>query len=165
MGKALTVILVILLVIAVGAGGLFVGLYLMQGQIPLPSGGGNKLSFDENAGAYVEQTQESKPGVAIPGWGSLTIPADTEEVTVDFYNPESNKGYYYMTFELRLADTGETLYSSGLVQPGLHIQKITLSRGLPSGTYNAILHVQPYEMDEAQTPTNNADMNLKLIVK
>ena len=114
---------------------------------------------------------ESVPtqGVAIPGWSTITIPANSTEVTVDFMNPIENKDLYYLTFELRLKDNSkegyEVLYKSGLVEPGLHIQKINLSKGLPTGEYDAVVHVQPYRMNEEKTPTNNADMKTKLIVK
>lgn len=135
--------------------------------------GGVGLTIDKNAGEYVapveEESEIPSKGVAIPGWGSLTIPENTTDVTVDFMNPEDNKDLYYLTFELRLIDDSEqgyeVLYKSGLVEPGLHIQNITLSRGLEAGEYDAIIHVQPYRMDENKTSTNNADMKTKLIVK
>jgi hypothetical protein len=133
--------------------------------------GGVGLTVDPNASGYVAESTdpvEAAPGVTIPGWGSITIPPDTTDITVDFYNPESNEGYYYLTFELWLPDDSaeghEVLYSSGLVEPGLHIQHITLSHSLSEGTYNAVVHVQPYKMDEDKTPTNNADMETELIV-
>lgn len=165
MGKALTIILIILLAIAICVGGIFIGLYFFggHGAISTSTGGsGSGLSFDENAGAYQGQITIAKQGVEVPGWSSITIPANSAEVTVDFYNPEGNEGLYYMTFELRLAG-GESLYQSGLVKAGQHIQKITLSRGLPAGTYDAVVHIQPYTADEAMSATNNADMKVKLI--
>lgn len=171
MAKGSTIVIIVLLAIIVVGGGIFAGL-LISGNLPIggqqtPSGSG--LYIDPSAGEYVAPTQapqapqETKPGIAIPSWSSLTIPANTTEVSVDFFNPEANDGYYYMTFELRLAD-GEVLYTSGLVPPGKHIQKITLSRGLPTGKYDAAVFVQPYNMDDTLTPTNNADLKIKLIV-
>lgn len=128
------------------------------------------LQTDPAAGAYVEpvtQKPENK-GVSVPGWSSLDIPADTSEITVDFFNPEENAEKYSLTFELRIPDKSEkgyeVLYTSGLVEPGLHIQKINLSRGLDAGVYDATIHVQPYRMDENHTATNNADLQTKLIV-
>ncbi|MDE5860923.1 MAG: hypothetical protein K2J36_08390 [Ruminococcus sp.] len=56
------------------------------------------------------------------------------------------------------------LYTSGLVDTGLHIQTINIARGLEAGTYDAVIHVQPYRMNGAQTPTNNADMRTQFIV-
>lgn len=154
--------------------GLLMGIFLTSGEknnLPEEVKGGVGLEIDPNAGEYVEPEREETPskGVAIPGWGSITIPANQKEVTVDFMNPDANKDLYYLTFELRLLDNSEkgyeSLYKSGLVTPGLHIQKIELSRVLQAGEYDAVVHVQPYKMDEDRTPTNNADMKTKLIVK
>lgn len=127
--------------------------------------------IDPNAGEYVspETDNTASKGISIPGWNYLNIPEHKKDVSVDFYNPEENEGLYHLTFELRLPDESEqgyeVLYKSGLVDPGLHIQNITLSRELDAGTYDATIHVQPYRMDEQKTATNNADMQTQLIVK
>ena len=111
----------------------------------------------------------SSSGVAIPGWSKIIMPANTKTIKVDFFNPEENKDLYYLTFELRLLDSSEkgyeTLYTSDLVSPGLHIQEITLSRELSVGEYDGIIHVQPYRMDVNKTATNMADLKTKIIVK
>ncbi len=130
---------------------------------------GTAPTLDPNQGDYITPETPVANGVAIPGWGRLTIPIDTaEDIVVDFYNPSENADKYYLTFELRIpADNEpgyEVLYTSGLIAPGKHIQKINLTRGLPAGTYNAILHVQPYRMSD-KSPTNNADLKLELVVK
>lgn len=119
--------------------------------------------LDPSADAYKAPEEESNEisGVSIPGWKQLNLKADQTTATVDFYNPEVNEGKYYLTFEIQLDN--EILYTSGLIEPGLHIQEITLSRPLKAGTYDAIIHVQPYRMDK--TPTNNANMQTTLVVK
>lgn len=168
------VILMIALACTIVSGAAFVSLNYdkLFGETPSDKtsespGTGKLLPIDTSAGDYVPpETSAPAPasGIAIPGWGKITIPADQKEVSVDFPNPEANTGKYYLTFELRLKDTGEVLYTSGLVPPGKHIQHITLSRELEKGTYKAVIHVQPYKMDQAQTPTNNANMETDLIV-
>ncbi len=125
--------------------------------------------IDPNAGDYVKPETSEIGGVSIPGWGKLTIPVNTsDDIEVDFYNPEANADKYYLTYELRIPANNEqgyeTLYQSGLIEPGKHIQKIDLSRGLPAGTYNATLHVQPYRMED-KSLTNNTDLKLELVVK
>lgn len=166
-------ILLIVLCLSMAGAGAGAAIVLTRRASPEPTptektGGG--IEYDPDAGEYEEPEEETaKQGVAIPGWGTLKIPANETEVTVDFFNPEANKDLYNLTFELRLPDDSqqgyEVLYTSGLVEPGLHIQKITLSRPLEAGTYDAVVHVQPYKTDEEQTPTNNADMNTKLVVE
>ena len=130
------------------------------------------LRVDVNAGEYVTPVinQTSQPGVAIPGWGTMTIPPGTTKITsVDFYNPEANNGTYYLTFELLIPDSGAeggyySLYKSDLIPPGLHVQTINLTKPLSAGTYDAVIHVQPYRIAD-KSPTNNADMKTTLIVK
>ena len=135
-----------------------------------PVGGvGLVIDPDGESSKPSENISSEEQGVAISGRSSITIPANEKDVKVDFYNPEENKDLYYLTFELRLFNDSkqgyEVLYSSGLVEPGKHIQQITLSRGLEKGVYEAVVHVQPYRMSEERTLTNNADMKTVIIVK
>ena len=116
-----------------------------------------------------DDMRDEESEVAIPGLSSRDIPANEDEVSVDFYNPEQNNGKYYLTFELRVLDDSregyEVLYTSGLVQPGTRIQKIRLNRSLESGTYDSVIHIQPYRMNEERTPTNNADIKAIIFVQ
>lgn len=181
-GKVLIVLLVIALVLSLGFGGFLLGSvvtgdyrFLIWLGIAVPgSGSGDDepsggLVIDQNAGDYVAPVIDStvEPNVAIPGWGRITLPSGTTQITsIDFYNPEENADLYYLTFELRLpTDDGGyiSLYQSDAVPPGKHIQSITLSRPLERGTYDAVIHVQPYRMSD-ETPTNNANMKTTLVV-
>lgn len=132
--------------------------------------GGVGLAIDpnaENSSSY-ENNHKEEQGVSISGWDSMTIPANEKEIPVDFYNPKENEGLYYLTFELRIYNNNESyevLYTSGLVEPGKHINQITISHGLEKGMYKAVVHVQPYRMDEDKTITNNSDIKIKLIVQ
>ena len=158
-------VLILLLISLLGIG---IGIGISLSDRPSPNPGGVQL--DPNQGDYIDPNLGNgtqSQGVAIPGWGMITIPVNQTSVTVDFYNPKQNEGLYYLTFELRLPDGNgsyEVLYKSGLIEAGKHIQKITLSRGLAEGIYDAIIFVQPYRMDGV-TPTNNAETQTLLIVK
>ena len=124
------------------------------------------INIDPNAGNHGTPNPPANTaggGVAIPGWSSITIPAGQTEVTVDLPNPAANAEKYYLSFEMRLADTGEVLFSTGYVAPGQSINKVTLTRPLEAGTYNVIIRVQPCRADGSLT--NNADMATILIVK
>ena len=171
--KWIVLFLLLLLIAAAGvfviSGGLtliFPGLAHGSGSSPLCGG----LVIDPNAGDYVApEAPKQEQGVAIPGWGSMTIPANTQVLDmVDFHNPIANDGLYYLTFKFCLlnanGEISEVLWESQAVPPGKHIQKITMSRGLPAGTYDAVVHVQPYRMSD-QSPTNSANMRTTLIVK
>ena len=133
---ALVIIIILLLLRSCGVDG--------PGGNDVNIGIGGGLVVDPDAGEYVppEKPSPSK-GVAIPGWGTITIPINkSEDIVVDFYNPIANEGLYYLTFELRLPNDSEqgyeVLYKSGLVEPDKHIQRINLSRPLEAGIYDAI---------------------------
>ena len=164
MKKILAIILVALMLCMA-----FVGCAKKKPEEPKqPQGGGVGLVVDPNAGDYVAPETQQQSGIAIPGWGEITLPPNTKEIVVDFYNPEANKDKYYLVFELYLTNedgSKDVLYKSGLIEPGKHIQKITLSHGLAEGEYEATMHVQPYKMDGSLASTNNLDAKTKLIVK
>lgn len=180
-GKIVIAVLATSLVLSLGFGGVMVGSvitgdysFLVWLGIGTPGGSSEDgVKIDTNAGDYIVPVIDStvEPNVAIPGWGRITIPSGTTEITsVDFYNPEENSDLYYLTFELRLSsdDGGYTsLYQSDAVPPGKHIQSITLNKTLSTGTYDAVIHVQPYRINEdgsVGTPTNNANMGTTLVV-
>lgn len=132
-----------------------------------------ELEIDPNAGELVTPTPApTEPGVAIPGWGSITLPAGVTEASTTLKNPDANADWYYLTFEMRLPtvdeETGEesyeVLFTTGLIPPGQYCNQVTLTRALEPGEYNVILHVQPYRMSD-KTPTNNADTETLLIVE
>lgn len=163
--KWCAVVLVILLLLLA----FLLGKCTCQDPPPDPTPTVSAPSLDPDAGEYVEPEKTTPAsGVAIPGWGSIRIPANkSENITVDLFNPEANENKYYLTFEIRLLNDTEqgyeVLYTSGLVKPGLHIQSISLTRALSAGTYDAIIHVQPYRILD-KTMTNNADIKTQLIV-
>ena len=122
-----------------------------------------KQQIDKDASEFFEKKEESLPNITMPGWKQITIEANTTDISgVNFYNPDANKGYYYLKFQLKIKD--EVLYESNLVESGKHIQNIKISRPLEPGTYDATVFIQPYKMD-MKTPTNNGEVKLKLIVK
>ena len=103
--------------------------------------------------------------VAIAGFKTLKIPANTKDISVDFYNPSSTEGKFMMTFELLFPmpdGTRLSLYSSGLLEAGNHIRNISLDYPIPQGIYeNCILRVQPYFISD-HTPGNTADVTFTL---
>ena len=158
--KGLMIAIIILLAIIIVGGGIFAFYFLTGGFSQKDVTGG--VGYDPTATDI--ENAVARPGVSIPGWSKMTIPADTTEIAVDFFNPESNAGYYSMTFELSLAGSGEKLFTSGLILPGKRLKTVTFSRALPVGEYDAVLTVQPYSIDTLE-PTNNLQSKMKLVVK
>lgn len=171
--RKLKIIIVILAVLLLLTGGTMI----FWGGVPFfsafaPNNGGSTsqgagLVVDSNASEYVEP--EQAPGVKIPGFGSMTIPANTKFIEgANLYNPIENEGWYYLTFAIGLlkADgtVSEILYQSQLIPPNNLVKDITLSRGLPKGKYDAVFLVQPYRIAD-KSPTNNANLKFTLIVE
>ena len=171
--RKLKIIIVILAVLLLLTGGTMI----FWGGVPFfsafaPNNGGSTsqgvgLVVDSNATEYVKP--EQAPGVVIRGFGELVIPINTKEVVgANLYNPIENDGWYYLTYKICLVDdngqVSEVLYESDLIPPNNLIKNITLTRGLSKGEYDAVLFVQPYRIDD-MSPTNNANLKLKIIVK
>lgn len=101
-------------------------------------------------------------GIRIPGYKSISIEADTTEVSVNLHNPEKNNCYFVI--RLVLLDPEETLYESKMIEPGKGLYHIVLSRALRSGSYRAQLQYEPYDM-ATLARLNGAVINLDLIVE
>ena len=170
--RKLKIIIVILAVLLLLTGGTMIfwgGVPFFPAFAPNEPGSasqGTGLVVDPNAGEFVKP--EQPPGVAIPGFGRLTIPANTKEIVgINLYNPIENEGWYYLTYKLCLLDkngeVSEVLYESQLIPPNNLVKDIMLSRGLAKGEYDAVMQVQPYRIADL-SPTNNANLKLDIIV-
>ena len=112
---------------------------------------------DENAKPYTGAEQAIK----IPDINNIIITADTVDINMPLYNPKENP--YYFVFELILSDTGEILYKSGLIEPGMFIENLTLSRTLTTGEHDAVLKIYFYE-SESFVSKNRLSVTLNIIV-
>lgn len=168
--KILVVILAVLLLLCGGCMIIWGGVPFFPAAAPNDGGStsqGVGLVVDPNANEYVKPIPA--PGVVIPGFGEMTISANTKElVGINLYNPKENEGWYYLTYKLCLLDknrdVSEVLYESQLIPPNNIIKDITMSRSLAKGEYDAVMIVQPYRIAD-NTPTNNANLELTIIVK
>lgn len=122
--------------------------------------------IDPNAGDWKGENPTDKggasEGIKIPGYPSITLPANTENVSVALLNPEGNPCYF--TFELVLKDSGETLYKSKLVPPGKAVTDITLSQPLKAGKYDATIKISTCSLNDLSA-MNGANVETVLIVQ
>ena len=122
--------------------------------------------IDPDAQDWIGQQPENaggeSTGIKIPGYPSITLPADTETVSVALLNPEGNPCYF--TFEIALNDTGEVLYTSKLVPPGQAIYEITLSRPLTAGEYNSVIRISTTSLADGSA-MNGANVETVLVVQ
>ena len=101
-------------------------------------------------------------GIRIPGYPSITVPADTTDIEMNLENPAGNPCYF--TFELVLKDTNETLYTSKMVEPGKAITNVTLSHGLENGEYPAVIKISTASLEDGSA-MNGANVETTLIVQ
>ena len=152
------------------AGGIVIGLNWQNwfgpgtGEGPVSQTGTPDIDPDAQdwTGQQPENAGGEATGIQIPGYPSITLPADTETVSVVFLNPEGNPCYF--TFELVLSDTSEVLYTSKLVPPGQAIYEINLSRPLAAGEYDAVLRISTTSLEDGSA-MNGANVETVLIVQ
>ncbi len=126
------------------------------------------LDIDPNAGNWNGEMPEDRSedkeavGIKIPGYPSITIAKDTENVRMALLNPEGNPCYF--KFQIVLKDSGETIFESKYVPPGDAITDVTLTRPLTEGEYNATIMITTIALDQ-ETPLNGANVETVLIAK
>ena len=124
------------------------------------------IELDENAGEYTGEKPKDQGGeevgIKIPGYPSITIAKDTEDVQMALMNPEGNPCYF--KFELVLKDSGETIFESKYVKPGDCIYDVHLNKPLAEGEYPATIKISTIALDQ-ETPLNGANVETVLIAK
>lgn len=122
--------------------------------------------IDPNARDYTGQAPSNgggeSTGIKIPGYPSITIAANTKDVTMALLNPEGNPCYF--AFEIILDGSGEMIYQSKQVPPGKSISKVTLNRALPAGEYHATIRIATASLTDLSA-MNGANVKTVLIAK
>ena len=98
----------------------------------------------------------------IPGYDSVWAAAGGNSLDMVLYNPEGNA--YLFSFEIILEDTGETIYESGLVEPGFGIGSPALENALRPGEYSASLIIGAYG-PENHFRFGTSSLNFTIIVE
>lgn len=90
----------------------------------------------------------------------VTLPNGSSEGEFSIENSPANR--YNMQVDIALADTGEVIYTSGILEPNYHIQYAKLDEPLPKGTYNCIatFHALDPEKDDAEVGQAAASMTI-----
>ena len=117
----------------------------------------------EPAGDTVERFAAAESvengSISVPGYESLSFRAGDTAQSVNLKNPQTNDCY----FVLSLITDGETLWTSGYIEPGEAVTKLTLSRPLDKGEYEAVLHYDCFTLND-KTPLNGAEIQLTIKV-
>lgn len=114
----------------------------------------------EQAQSWQTTEESTEKGIEIPGYSTISIPADTTDVQIELTNPEENEVYFQITFLIG----EEQIYQSKLIRPGDHLYDITLDRALEAGEYELTIQYDTFSMDETYSPRNGATVNCILKV-
>ncbi|MCL1981891.1 MAG: hypothetical protein FWG53_02205 [Clostridiales bacterium] len=116
-------------------------LFLDNEQVPLAA-----LQLpDDNARPFTEIETANGPDYALPGYETVTVPAETTRVEMALLNPEGNSCLF--TFEVVLKGMDASLYESGMVAPGMCIENFSLLQPLPKGEHKAAVIIRAYMAD------------------
>ena len=83
-------------------------------------------------------------------------------VNIGIENIEANQ--YSFQVNLVLDETGETIYSSGLIDPGYYVEYVELNQELQAGDHLATAVFTTYSLDESEDKIAEARVKLTLHV-
>jgi len=156
--RPLHLLLALLGAVVLVTGGVFFGIWINQNILHDPD-------IDPGASDYgnlYEDQENTDPGnIAAPGYADVTLPADTKSVQMVLINPKGNPCYF--RFILELEDSGEEIYRSGLIPPGMAVTDLTLTHPLEAGEYRLRIRIETQSLQD-KTPMNGIEMAVKLTV-
>lgn len=122
--------------------------------------------FEDEAIAYkmpdgTKNEDENK--IMIPGYGDLTMQANTDELYAALVNPEGNLCNFQ--YSIVLTDSNETLYESALIRPGTAVTNVKLNRKIRRGTYDIQVVVKAYDLEDYEKQLNGGVVETTLIAK
>ena len=141
--------------LAVVAGGVLLGIQIHNWTVD------PDIDRDAEKYPYPGITDTAEDQIAVPGYSAIQFPANTEKVSIVLPNPENNPCYF--VFSIVLLDSGETVYRSGMIPPGMAVTEITLLRPLESGTYPIEIRIETYSLTN-KSPMNGANVKATLVV-
>lgn len=161
MKKKRNIVLIILVLFLLGIG--MVILFYSGGDDGLK----NLLPIDENAETWtgrqnLPQKGGESRGISIPGFQSIVFYADSEEQSVNFFNPESNHALFKLTL---FADGQQIWQSEGYLKPGSAYYNITLSESLPEGKYDGELLYECASEEGEQLNSARMKFSIQAITK
>lgn len=114
---------------------------IFDGDVPL----GTPLLPDENATPYLGDAINTiaGSGCQLPYYERVTASSGDVSVTMVLFNPGCNARS--IIFEIILDETGEVIFESGLVAPGMCIEDVRLLKPLSEGEYNCTLIMHIYD--------------------
>lgn len=99
----------------------------------------------------------------MPYIDEITVTAADRAGHTALVNPEGNQSYF--RYVLTLTDTGEEIYRSGLIEPGMAVVDWAVNTDLEPGDYDAELAINTFSLEGDETETNGGNMVIVLHVE
>lgn len=110
-------------------------------------------------GRHNNQHKTSSEYISIPGFDSIHFEPDQKVQKVNFFNPESNNCYMIFT----LVVGSDVIWQSDKVYPGYGFYEIETNKSFKSGTYNAILKINCFNI-ESDKELNGGQLEFNIYV-
>ena len=101
-------------------------------------------------------------GIKIPGYGDITVPADTNTWKITLANPQDNNCYF--KYSITIGDDETPIYESDYIEPGKAISEFQVDKALDEGDYTIYMNISTYSMDGKNTRLNGASVKADLHV-
>lgn len=121
--------------------------------------------IDANASEWnkdLENLSGEQKGIQIPGYGEITVRAESSVWNITLPNPEDNDCYFRYT--ITIDDSETPIYTSDYIEPGKAITQFEVSEPLTAGDYSIYLNIAAYSMDGENTRLNGARVKADLHV-
>jgi len=123
----------------------------------------NHISSNNKEPSKDDLIEKDPSSIAIPGYESIELKANSKQQSVCLHNPIQNSCYFKVS--LFLAD-GTLLWQSELIEPGSNSKPIVLLMPLEKGTYyNATLKYSCFSMNDDLSQLNGAETKVTLQLK
>lgn len=99
----------------------------------------------------------------LPYIDEITVTAADRAGHTALVNPDGNQSYF--RYVLTLTDTGEEIYRSGLIEPGMAVVDWAVNTDLDPGDYDAELAINTFSLEDDETETNGGNMVIVLHVE
>ena len=121
--------------------------------------------LDDTAVSYrVEGVRNTDPDtIALQGINVLEMKAGSRTVEFPLINPEGNT--CYMAYTIVDQASGETLYESGMIEPGKAVLNFDLNRTLEPGTYSILVQIKTNDLEDYTVELNGAEIPAELVVE
>lgn len=153
--SVLRILLPILLIMALIGGG--VAWYIIRENGP---------DLDRSAIAYElpDGMKNTNPDeLMLPYYDEINVIAESRAGREILNNPDGNQSYFQ--YILVLKDTGEELYRSGLIEPGMAVADWQIGRDLEPGDYEALLNIDTFSLEDHEQATNGGSLAITLHVE